>query len=215
VAIVDDHGRATHRAAMDLIDVRIQDDEHGLVGIAASTSRAHWLAPRPALHHHGSGIDGDIEVAARLSVHSLVRGAWEVRLIRADELASSDSTLVLRVGGWPLAGDAPKPSIEGPAASVATDRLRSSIRSLLGNGTPATASRHDASPLGTDAVVPYIDYPLAAGEWVATLVELSGAPAAMSDVSVSLDGRDGAVTATVTWPDGLATKSRLTDPGPA
>ena len=76
------------------------------------------------------------------------------------------------------------------------------------------ASRRDASPLGADAVVPYLDHPLAAGEWVVALVELSGAPAASThDASVSLDERDGAITVTATWPDGLVTKSRLADTG--
>ncbi len=216
VAIVDAQGRATHRAAMTLIDVRIQDDEHGRLGIAASTSQAHWLTPRPAAHRHGSGVEGDVEVAARLTVHSLVRGPWELRLSRADALASDDAGLTLRVGGWPLAGDAPTAVVAPLEAVVSTERLRSSIRSVLGDGTAATASRRDASPLGADAVVPYIDYPLAPGEWVATLVELSGAPAAAThDVSLSLDERDGATTVTATWPDGLVTMSRLEDPGPA
>lgn len=216
VTIVDTQGRATHRAAMTLIDVRIQDDEHGRLGIAASTSRAHWLAPRPAAHRHGSGIDGDIEVAGRLTVHSLVRGPWELRLVRADALASTAEGLILRVGGWPLAGDTPATDIDGREAVVRTVRLRSAIRSLRGAGTAATASRHDASPLGADAVVPYLDHPLAAGEWVVALVELSGAPAASTHVaSVSLEERDEAITVTVTWPDGLVTKSRLADPGTA
>ena len=202
---------------MRLIDVRIQDDEHGRLGIAASTSRAHWLTPRPAVHRHGSGIDGDVEIAARLTVHSLVRGPWEVRLVRVDELETTATGLVLRVGGWPLAGDGPASHVQGAEAVVSTDRLRSGIRSLLGEGIAATASRRDASPLGADAVVPHIDYPLASGEWVATLVELSGAPAAATthEVSVSLDERDGATTVTATWPDGLVTMSRLADPGPA
>lgn len=216
VAIVDSQGRATHRAAMTLIDVRIQDDEHGRLGIAASTSRAHWLAPRPALHRHGSGIDGDAEVAARLTVHSLVRGPWELRVMRADALASNSAGLILRIGGWPLAGDMPAGDAQGVEAVVRTGRLRSGIRSLLGGGTPGIASRRDASPLGPDAVVPYIDHPLAAGEWVAALVELAGLPAvSTAEPSVSLDERDGETTVTATWPDGLVTTSRLADPGPA
>jgi len=216
VAIVDAAGRATHRAAMTLLDVRIQDDEHGRLGIAASTSRAHWLAPRAAVHRHGSGIDGDVEVAARLTVHSLVRGPWELRLARADALASTAAGLVLRVGGWPLAGDAPATNVSGLEAVVTSGPLRSGIRSVLGDGTASTVSRRDASPLGSDAVVPYLDHPVAAGEWVIALVELSGAPAATGhDVSVSLGEHDGTTTATATWPDGLVTMSRLADPGPA
>ena len=51
-------------------------------------------------------------------------------------------------------------------------------------------TRLHAIPTGN---VPYLDYPLAAGEWVAALVELSGAPVAPADdVSLSLDEREGA-----------------------
>jgi len=155
-------------------------------------------------------------VAGRLTVHSLVRGPWELRLTRADALASSGGGLILRVGGWPLAGDMPAGEAEGVEAVVRTGRLRSGIRSLLGSGTAGIASRRDASPLGADAVVPYIEHPLAAGEWVAALVELAGLPAVSAvQPSVSLDERDGETTVTATWPDGLVTTSRLADPGPA
>ncbi len=217
VAIVDTRGRATHRAAITLLEVRIQDDEHGHLGIAASTSHAHWVEPRPAVRRHGSGVDGEIEVAGRLTVHSLVRRHWELRLVRVDDaLESGAPGLVLRIGGWPLAGDTVASDVDGPAAVVSTERLRSAIRSVLGGGAAATVSRRDASPLAADAVVPYLDHPLAAREWVAALLELSGTPTASShDLSLSLDERDGASTATVTWPDGLVTLSRLADPGPA
>ena len=155
-------------------------------------------------------------MAGRLTVHSLVRGPWELRLARADALTSTAEGLVLRVGGWPLAGDRPSTDVDGHEAVVRTARLRSSIRSLRGHGTASAATRRDASPLGADVVVPYLDHPLAAGEWVAALVELSGSPAPSTrDAFVSLDALDGATTVTATWPDGLVTKSRLADPGAA
>ncbi|MDW4574166.1 DUF2264 domain-containing protein [Microbacterium sp. M3] len=116
VALVDAAGRATHRAAMDLIDVRVQDDEGGRVGIAASVSRAHWIDIRPTAHRHGSGIEGEIEVAGAVEVHSLVRGPWEVRLVRVDSLEPGvdAASLSLRVGGWALAADeAPRSPNEG------------------------------------------------------------------------------------------------------
>ena len=116
-----------------------------------------------------------------LTVHSLVRGPWELRLVRADALASTAaaaSSSASAAGRSPATR--PQPTSTALGAVVSTERLRSGIRSVLGDGTAATASRRDASPLGADAVVPYLDHPLAAGEWVATLVELSGAPAATS-----------------------------------
>ena len=137
VALVDAAGRATHRAAMDLVDVRVQDDEDGRLGIAASVSRAHWIDLRPSAQRHGSGIDGDVEVAGIVQVHSLLRGPWEVRLARVDSLEPGidAASLRLRVGGWALAADQePRSSIEElrrnedeNAESRSSSRLSSSI----------------------------------------------------------------------------------------
>ncbi|KAF2420921.1 hypothetical protein B2K11_00115 [Microbacterium sp. B35-30] len=224
VALVDDAGRATHRAAMDLIDVRVQDDEHGRVGIAASVSRAHWITLRPVSHRHGSGIDGDVEIAGIVEVHSLVRGPWEVRLARVGALEPGldPRALRLRVGGWALAShEAPRSSIEGEkttvptpppgaagaspgasgrvgpaAASVVANGLSSGIRPLIGSGTLSIETREDASPLGPLAAVPVVTYPVVPGEWSATLVELTTADlAALGDGAGSVAvGGDGGQT---------------------
>jgi hypothetical protein len=148
VALVDAAGRATHRTAMDLIDVRVQDDEHGRVGIAASVSRAHWITVRPSAQRHGSGVDGEIETAGVIQVHSRVRGPWEVRLSRVASLEPGvdPASLRLRVGGWAVAGHgAPRSSIEEPgplagrnAASPSASRLTSSIEDGVG-ATDASA----------------------------------------------------------------------------
>ncbi|WP_363355860.1 DUF2264 domain-containing protein [Microbacterium sp. LMI12-1-1.1] len=161
VALVDAAGRATHRAAMDLIDVRVQDDEGGRLGIAASVSRAHWIALRPSAQRHGSGIDGDVEAAGVVEVHSLVRGPWEVRLARVDSLAPGidASSLHLRVGGWALAADeAPRSSIEelrrdadGNAESRSSSRLSSSIEDgkVVGQETADAAASVIANGLSS------------------------------------------------------------------
>ena len=235
VALVDAAGRATHRSAMELIDVRVQDDEGGRIGIAASVSRAHWIAPRPSAHRHGSGIDGEIEVAGTVEVHSLVRGPWEVRLARVDALEAgvTAASLRLRVGGWAVAAESVEQETTDAAASVVSDtprvpapgsgprasapaaRLRSSIRRLLGEGETAIEIRHDASPLGPVAGVPVVSYPVEVGQWVATLVELTTADLASpaGAAAVAVDAHGSQTTVTVSWPDGTATTSRLAHPG--
>ena len=218
VTLVDAAGRATHRVAMDLIDVRVQDDEHGRVGIAASVSRAHRIDPRPSAHRHGSGIEGEIEVAGIVEVHSLVRGPWEVRLSRVDALEPGvdAASLRLRIGGWALAADAVDRDRSDAAASVVAKGLCSSIRPLSGDGTTAIETRRHASPLGTVAAVPVVSHPVEVGGWVATLVELTtadlAAPAdAPASVAIEADGFQ--TTVRVSWPDGTATTSRLAHPG--
>ncbi|WP_243075498.1 DUF2264 domain-containing protein [Microbacterium sp. SS28] len=204
VALVDEHGSATHRAAMDLLDVRIDDAG---VGVAASTWPAHWIAPAETQVRHGSGIQGETTVAGRLTVHSLVRGPWEVRIARVDHLEPGvdAARLALRIGGWAVADGESQGT--PAAARVSTARLGSSIRPLLGQGVASVEARPDSTPLGTDAVVPVVTFPAAAGETVAVLVELAGSPA---DGDARLELAEGA--ASVTWPDGLTTTSTLTDP---
>ncbi len=218
VALVDPAGRATHRAAMELIDVRVQDDEGGRVGIAASTARAHWITPRPSVVRHGSGIDGDIDLAGVVTVHSLVRGPWEVRLARVDSLEPGvDGDLLrLRVGGWALASGTVEHEAASAVASVSANGLRSGIRPLIGVGAPSVELREDASPLGRVAAVPVVTFSVEAGAWIATLIELTAEDlAANADATVALDEDDAQTSVTVTWPDGTATSSRLAPPGTA
>lgn len=228
VALVDAEGRATHRAGMRTLTVRIDDaGETGgavdaRVGAAGSVARAHWLTPAPTQVHHGSGYDGEARAAGTLTVLSLVRGLWELRLARVDELADGQDAgkLRLRVGGWAVTGRDQTIVVGDDAVTVTvsgaptTRPLRSTLRSVIGSGTPGHARRTDASPLGPTALVPWLDYPVRVGGWTAALVELSGAPAAGSDVSgatctAELDTDHDEEVAAVTWPDGVRTRTRL------
>ena len=213
VALIDAAGRASHRAAMELIDVRIQDDVTGTLGISASTSAAHWLTADTTGHRHGSGLDGVVTVAGQVTVHSLVRGAWEMRLVRVESLeAPTAAGLRLRIGGWPVTGVAPTTVGTDDEARSSVGALTSSIRSVIGTGVPAVAIRPDATPLAGVTAVPVIDYPVVVGEWIAVVVELTGVdPVRQADpaVQVMADGEHWA--AEITWPDGAHTSSRLTD----
>lgn len=247
VALVDSDGRATHRAAMQLLDTRVQDDEGGRVAIAASVSRAHWLTPRPAVHRHGSGLEGEVELAGVITVHSLLRGPWEVRLTRIEsvEAGVEPATLRLRVGGWALAArETPRSSVEGlglddgrhadsrsssphasspqraasgdAAATAFANGLRSGIRPLVHDGVASVETRRDANPLGPEAAVPVLTYPVVVGGWTATILELTADDVESTTEAAVAFGADGEqTTVTVTWPDGTATTSRLANPGDA
>lgn len=218
VALVDRAGRATHRAAMVLTDARVQHDGGGHVAIAASVSRAHWITPRPAAHRHGSGLEGDVEIAGLIEVHSLLRGPWEVRLARVASLEPGvdAGALQLRVGGWALAAHTVDQTIQDAAAAALANGLSSGIRPLLGAGRAGIETRDDASPLGPAAGVPVVAYPVEPGAWTATLIELTTADLARFDDLAAVALEDGPqTTVTVTWPDGTATTSRLAPPGDA
>jgi hypothetical protein len=213
VALVDLSGRATHRAAMQLIEARIQRDAGGTVGIAASTSAAHWLTADPAGHRHGSGLDGEITVAGRVTVHSLVRGAWEVRLARVESLEPGvrADTLRLRIGGWPISGAAPGTSTGAGAARAADGKRSSGIRVLAGTGQASVTIRHNASPLAAATAVPAIEFPVIVGDWAAVLTDLTGTPADQPGGALTLVADGDYWSAAITWPDGVQTSSSLTD----
>jgi len=212
VAIVDADGRATHRAAMDLLGAYVEEG----VGIAGSSAVAHWIDPQPTTTHHGSGRDGAATPAGRITVLSLLRGPWELRLVRVGPVADGvdPRALTLRIGGWPLVGDAPAVAGGGeqPVAISAGGRV-STLAPLVGGGVTGVVRRLDASPLGPVAHVPTLSLPVRAGAWVAALVGLSGAGSTPERPAlVTLDERDGGLDAAVTWPDGVRTSNHLSVP---
>jgi len=92
VVLVDDRGRSSHRTGLRTLAVRVENG----VGVAGSTTLAHWVDPGPGRPDHGRGAQGHAEPAGRLTVWSLVRGPWELRLIRVDEPAANAGRL--RIG---------------------------------------------------------------------------------------------------------------------
>lgn len=207
VAVVDAAGRPTHRAGMRPLGARVE----GGVAVAGSVATAHWLTARPTTTHHGSGRDGEAEPAGTLTVFSLLRGPWELRLARVDGLAVDADGLALRIGGWPLVGDDARSTGAAGGVALAAGDLVSTLTPVIGAATPGVAVRRDASPLGEVAHVPTLTLPLRAGAWVAALVGLAGAGSAHTDgpCRVALTARDGGFDAAVTWPDGVSTGSHL------
>lgn len=211
VALVDAEGRATHRSAMALLGTRVDDE----VAIGASTSQVHVIDPAETQVRHGSGITGDLTVVGTVTVQSLLRGPWEVRLstVEALEPTVAADGLTLRVGGWALAGAAaPDADIDDTSATASLGGRTSGIRALTPADAASLVTRHDASPLGAHAVVPVVEHPVTTDAWIVTLVWLTGADAgAPEDTLVDVVGH----TAFVTWPDGVATATRLFDHRPA
>lgn len=216
VVLVDGEGARSHRAGMRTLAVRVDETAAGPVGYAASVADAHWVDVGPQQVHHGSGYTGRVRPAGRITVHSIVRGPWEVRLVAVDDLAAEARNLV--VGGWPLAGADPQGRALGPhAAGAVADGLTSSVVALLGAPTAGLANLPDAGPLGAVTVVPWLAFDARPGT-VAVLLTLTGAslgsgttdPAARLGVS-----NDGALV-DVSWPDGVTTPTRLAEnvPGP-
>ncbi|MFF1527941.1 DUF2264 domain-containing protein [Cellulomonas sp. NPDC058312] len=189
VVLLDAAGRASHRTGFDVVgEPRTADG----VGVAASRARAHWLTPAASQEQHGSGLAGAASPAGTLFVVSLVRGPWELRLVRVEDAVPA--AVRLRVGGWPVTG----------ALVSAVDVLR---------GGPATSGvdrRTDAGPLGDPVHVPWAEVAVDPGTWVAALVTLAGTPVP-STATLAVDAATATSTAAVTWPDGLVTRTDLPD----
>ena len=236
VAVLDDQGRATHRSGMRTLMLRVDRGETGLVGVAGSTTLAHWVTPDPAHRRdHGGGRSGSSRPAGRLTVYSLVRGPWELRLCRIDDVADELdlSALRLRIAGWPVAGDGPVVVRAGCAIAAAGD-LISCLRTVsiddAGSDTDAAslacaaagvAVHHAAGPLGSPTRVPWLDYAVRPGTWIAALVELSGSGGHQDHRAcrVSLNRADHSALhqlsadrsrgVGIEWPDGLSTFTHL------
>ncbi|WP_243229835.1 DUF2264 domain-containing protein [Microbacterium sp. CIAB417] len=204
VALIRADGRATHRAGMQLLGARIGGES----AIAGSTAHAHWIDPAPVQVRHGSGITGEVALAGRITIRSIVRGAWEVRLVRLDAVEPDAAPTALRIGGWAIAAETVESDLTGDTASARADGRVSSVVALTHGGTASIAERTDASPLGPVARVPVISYEPVTGRWTAVAVRLAGLPSGSTGTpAVVIEGD----SATVTWGDGTRTTADLTD----
>ncbi|MGO1838121.1 MAG: DUF2264 domain-containing protein [Candidatus Microbacterium stercoravium] len=192
IALIGPDGRATHRAAMELIGV----DTIGDAATGSSTWRAHTIAFDEDQVRHGSGLAGDAVVVARVTACSIARGTHEIRLARVDGAPAGTR---IRWGGWPVASA----RVDADGSLATANGLTSRIRALGFTAESRVERRADASPLGESAGVPVVEAPVADGRWQAVEIVLTtGTPA---DARVEI----GEQTATVTWPDGATTTAPL------
>ncbi|WP_232820206.1 DUF2264 domain-containing protein [Brachybacterium sp. YJGR34] len=220
VSLVDPERGWSHRAGFDRVDLRAELLGSGeRIGIGISRQLCHWVDAEPG-GYGGYGQGGETTPGALLTVASIVRGAGELRVIRAEQ----DTVLPVAVAGWPLSGpgpvaplgaatDASGAAADGPAgARIAREdqeALVSTLEPVLGSWTASLHREQDVSPLGSEFAVPQLHgAALAAGEVVAVHVVLRGEGAAEPPAPRVDRAEDGTIH--VTWADG----ARLTvDPG--
>jgi hypothetical protein len=223
VAVLDDQGRATHRSGMWMLTTRVDQGAAGPVGVAGSTTTAHWVDPYPGQRDHGSGRAGRSLPAGQLTVYSLVRAAWELRLARIDGLpeAPDPGSLRLRVAGWPVAGEGSaevSTAFAAAAGAGLTSRLLSVLiedaadEAVVVANAAGVAEHRDSGPLGSPVRVPWLEHVVRPGDWVATLVELSGSKSTPGrrTCRVVFDSDDAQTLGVrVEWPDGRNTHTHL------
>ncbi|WP_240675292.1 DUF2264 domain-containing protein [Cellulomonas endophytica] len=218
VVLVDAVGRRSHRTGFRPVAAQaVTTPGEGTAApdalVAASVAAAHWLRPAPG-PAHGSGLTGTAVPAGTVTTVSVLRGAWEVRLVRVTE--PDAAAVELAVGGWPLAAAqppeedvvspcapdrAPWPASSGlPTATVRTDALVSHVVALGPATCAEVVRRTDASPLGPHAAVPLVVAPVRPGAWRAVGVALAGRAAGAG--APPTVGPVGVGTGAVGTPDG-------------
>jgi hypothetical protein len=94
-ALADAKGRLAHRSGFTTLDLHVAAD----VGVAASCGTQAWL-DEPYNVGHGHGTVGAFTTAGVVTVVSILRGPWELRLSRIESATPAVKSLV--VTGWPV-----------------------------------------------------------------------------------------------------------------
>jgi hypothetical protein len=182
-------GRPSHRRPLRLVRVSAR--------AGVSRHQAHW--PSDAGEPAGAG--------PWLTTGSVLRGCWEVRLVRIAADAPAGSW-TLRIGGWPVAADEQPAAREAPGTALvrAADGLTSCVIGLHGTMVPAVHRTAAPHAFGRHAAVPFLRsaVPVLPGETYAAAVALSGDPAGPGEPPrLAIEpGGDGDLAAVVLWADG-------------
>ncbi|GAA1851538.1 DUF2264 domain-containing protein [Myceligenerans crystallogenes] len=246
VVLLDEAGRATHRTGFRTLRAGIVSaagpgpasgtsprpagdaattsapggsHRHGDAAVLASVADARWLEAGPAGPDHGSGVSGAVTPAGTVTTVSVVRGPWEVRLVRVDALHRRDDGVpparAVEISGWAVSGHRAVRSGTGDATA---NGLRSRVVPLSGPLLPGVRTATGATPLGAEAAVPFAHGMLdeaAAGTWLAVAIGLGrvGGAAIAAEPSVDFPGSGPDVA--VHWHDGVRTAVVLPAPGGA
>lgn len=203
VVLLDAAGRATHRTGFELSRIELASTGPSAgssagtaAAVLASTADAHWIDADLSAPDHGSGRPGESTPAGRITTVSVVRGAWEVRLVRVSECAAD--AVALRVGGWSA----------GPG-------LDSALVPMLGDVAPVCGetTSDDATPLAGPTTTPWSRYAPVPDGWTAVGIRLTRTPDDATPPGVRATGHPRleltAGQVAVTWPDGEQTTTTL------
>lgn len=184
------------------------------VAIGVSRQVCHWVEADSADSDHGHGRRGTVSAGAVLTVASIVRGAAEIRVVRAEGATQHP----VAVAGWPLAGEgmleekmtgrSPAAQHEANVAKACVTQVRADGGALISTMTglrgawSASVHRDGAvTPLGREVAVPQLRCaPLRRGDIVALQVELHGHESEAGDEPEIVTAPNGLVA--ISWPDG-------------
>ncbi|WP_433168892.1 DUF2264 domain-containing protein [Kribbella sp. CA-247076] len=176
------HGYST-TTAPDLVGAEERPDSQ----VAIRTADGRWSQRRPITvltltpHVAVSRFPvhfGEAEVGLTVVTASVVRGPFEVRIVRVDGEYDGES-LALTISGYATCGPA------------------STVRPLIGEWQEGSTTRHGVNAFGDVSVTPWVEAALEPGRIYAALVVL-GDSEYDDQITAGIDG----ATVVVTWPDG-------------
>ncbi|GAB2873969.1 DUF2264 domain-containing protein [Streptomyces mayteni] len=211
VVLLDAAGRASHRSGFRTLFTR---ELAGGVLVAASQGPVRWIDVKDDTPpDFQAGPTGTVTSGPVLTVASVVRGGFEVRLARVD---GATSAVRLRVGGWPVASSEPPRAHSGAGSShlfaeAASADLRSVIRGLRGLAEADVSVERGTSPLGEYTAVPWLaTRAVAVGDVVASLVTLTRRPTNEPAPEVTVESVAGkGHRVVVSWHDGAPSEFLL------
>lgn len=210
VGALDAVGRSTARTGFE----RGVIGDDGVAAFAVSTSSTQWVDTagdqRPDV---GSGRGGTVTDGPVLRTASLVRGPWEVRVIRRLAGGGAGRPITLRVSGWPLAGA----TAAQPVAPAAQDGLVleaggtfSALVPLRGEARLLVHEERGTSPLGEITTAPWAEFDgVGVDEVVAVAVHLGRAAPTGAPAVEIVFAADGGVVAQARWASGAVNSVRL------
>lgn len=181
VALIHADGRASHRMGFTNLALTTEHSGHATVGVAASGGAVHWAAPDTSATAHTV----ELPPAGRLTVISLVRGPWEIRLARSEACVAE--AVALDMTGWAVGEE---------------DALTSTVLPLSPAGTTEQRRISGASPRHDEVLVPALRFPINDGVWHAALITLAPPTPESPDAEVLCRPGDATVTIQARWPDG-------------
>ncbi|ASN22076.1 DUF2264 domain-containing protein [Arthrobacter sp. YN] len=198
VVVVDPNGHSSHRSGFELISGGTQNE----TAFAFSRWKTRWIDVAEGQKDYGNGFVGVNTYGPALTVGSIIRGEWEVRLILIEPGADTFVPVSVVVTGWPVTGQV---EIDAEQATAASGAIRSRIVGLAGLPETGVQRSPDSTPLPGETGTPWVAVDAAgAGRWLIAASELSGA-APTAPPLVRTEGDH----VMIEWPDGYASLTRL------
>ncbi|RMB57777.1 DUF2264 domain-containing protein [Tessaracoccus antarcticus] len=219
VVLLDPSGRSTHRTGFTTGTIGLSH-VGAEVAVGSSVARAHWLTEASEYLDYGPGASGEAVDAAALRTVSVLRGPWEIRLVRIEELPENLSPITgmtLRLGGWAVSGDEPTYQWSN-GADVRAGALLGGLRSLVfgaaGFDTAGVRREHDVSPLGGTTLTPWLTAPVTPHQWFAAMLCLDRQTPTRVDARSTLSVPRIALTANaeqlwIRWGEGVESTVEL------